>query len=306
MVRFTLKQCSYFLAVAEHGGIAQAARSLNVSQPAIAQAMAKLEDLSGLRLFERHHARGVDLTAHGRAFAKHARDLVTGAEAMTQELRAIAAGHSGTVRFGCFHTLAPLYAARLVKGYRDLNPNVAVELCEALQDDLVDRLQSGELDVALMYDMDLDETVLTLQPVARLTPYIILPANHALAAASSISLHELRNTPYVMFDGAGSRDYFRALLGRHHIDPPVAFSSQSLETVRSAVGRGLGFSLLALRIPHDDTYDGLAVVCIEIAETVEPITMVLASKRGAIMPELVQSFTDHCSSTVRQAEDGRI
>ena len=42
MVRFTLKQCRYFLAVADHGGIAQAARALNISQPAIAQALNKL------------------------------------------------------------------------------------------------------------------------------------------------------------------------------------------------------------------------------------------------------------------------
>ena len=51
MVRFTLRQCAYFRAIAEHGGIAQAARALNMSQPSIAQALEKLEEITNLTLF---------------------------------------------------------------------------------------------------------------------------------------------------------------------------------------------------------------------------------------------------------------
>ena len=80
MARFTLKQCSYFLAVAEHGGIAQAARVLNITQPAIAQALDKLEDVYGFKLLKRHHAKGTELTAEGRAFADLAARLVTVAD----------------------------------------------------------------------------------------------------------------------------------------------------------------------------------------------------------------------------------
>ncbi len=68
MVRFTLKQCAYFLAVADQGGIAQAARALNISQPAVAQALDKLEALCDLRLFVRHHARGTELTPRAAPF----------------------------------------------------------------------------------------------------------------------------------------------------------------------------------------------------------------------------------------------
>ena len=48
MVRYTLRQCTYFRAVAESGGIAQAARALNISQPSVAQALEKLEDVTRL------------------------------------------------------------------------------------------------------------------------------------------------------------------------------------------------------------------------------------------------------------------
>ena len=56
---------------AEQGGIAQAARALNISQPSVAQAIDKLETVTGLVLFERHHARGLTLTMQGRLFLEH-------------------------------------------------------------------------------------------------------------------------------------------------------------------------------------------------------------------------------------------
>ncbi len=68
MFNITIKQCAYFNAVAEQGGIAQASRVLNISQPAVAQAIDKLEHIYGFRLFERHHARGTELTPQGRSF----------------------------------------------------------------------------------------------------------------------------------------------------------------------------------------------------------------------------------------------
>lgn len=73
MVKLTLKQCAYFVAVAEQGGIAQASRVLNISQPAVAQALDELEHQFEFRLFDRHHARGTELTPQGRAFFDSAR-----------------------------------------------------------------------------------------------------------------------------------------------------------------------------------------------------------------------------------------
>ncbi|MFD2032696.1 LysR family transcriptional regulator [Ancylobacter dichloromethanicus] len=111
MVRYTLRQLGYFRAVAEQGGIAPAARALNISQPSIAQALQKLEGALGLTLFERHHARGLTLTLQGRLFLQHAAALAAGAEQVEREARALAAETAGEIRLGVFRTLAPFYAA---------------------------------------------------------------------------------------------------------------------------------------------------------------------------------------------------
>ena len=56
MLRFTLRQLEYALAIAEHGSLAGAAQKLGVAQPSLSASLQKLEDQLGLQLFIRHHA----------------------------------------------------------------------------------------------------------------------------------------------------------------------------------------------------------------------------------------------------------
>ncbi|MCI5095357.1 MAG: LysR family transcriptional regulator [Rhodobacteraceae bacterium] len=65
MFQFSLRQLSLFAETAKCGGIAQAARNLNVSPAAVASAIDKLEDTTGLVLFDRFPARGLRLTPTG-------------------------------------------------------------------------------------------------------------------------------------------------------------------------------------------------------------------------------------------------
>ena len=155
MFNLTIKQCAYFVAVAEQGGIAQASRVLNISQPAVAQAIDKLEHVFGFRLFERHHARGTELTPQGRAFLRSAHDLLQQADRSEDDARAIAADLVGIVRLGCFHSIAPFYLAQIISTYREAYPEVEITSSELHQDEILSGLNAGKIDLALTYDMSL-------------------------------------------------------------------------------------------------------------------------------------------------------
>ena len=296
MVRLTLKQCAYFLAVADHGGIAQAARALNISQPAVAQALDKLEALCGLSLFVRHHARGADLTLQGRAFARSARALLREAEHAERDARAIAANLAGTLRFGCFHTIAPFCLTRIIAAHRAAFPGVEVLSGELLQDEILAGLERAELDLALTYDMGLEGRPLARQAVARLKPFILLGADHPLAGRSSIALSELAEMPFVMFDQPASRDYFASVLATQGIAPPIAFNGRSMESVRGAVAGGLGFSLSVMRPRTAETYDGGRVAHVPIAGRVAPLAVVLIHHAEKTPSPLLDNFVETCKS----------
>lgn len=294
MVRFTLKQLSYFSAVAQHGGIAQAARALNISQPAVASALDKLEDLMGLKLFERRHSQGAALTPQGREALMRARHLLRAAVGAEREFQAIAAEVMGHVRVGFFATLAPFYAPGLIVAMRRRYPSVEIELVEGRHDQIVAALDERSIDVALIYAMDLDARALDWEIVKTLPPYVILPHDHPLANEDPISLAALADEPYVMFDWPATRQYFASVLNSAGIEPEIAFRSQSYEVVRGAVGSGLGFSLLAARPKADVTYDGQPLACRRIREPVPSLDIVLAWSRNTERSALRESFLRIC------------
>ena len=67
-MEYTLQQLRYLVAVADHGSVSAAARSLYVSQPGLSSAILHLEDVFGIQCFIRHPAKGVSLTPAGQLF----------------------------------------------------------------------------------------------------------------------------------------------------------------------------------------------------------------------------------------------
>ncbi|KLN61837.1 hypothetical protein WH96_05995 [Kiloniella spongiae] len=302
MVRYTIKQCHYFAVVAEQGGIAQAARVLNISQPAIAQAIDKLEDITRLQLFDRQHAKGMSLTIAGRSFLLEVRDLLNHAEAVHRSTENIASNLQGAIRLGCFQSIAPFHIARLVSSYRKQVPRIRIDAEEHLQEKLISKLLDEELDLAILYNLDLDPSELSWHILTRPSPYILLPENHSLSGHQSLSLQNLADEPYVLFDAPGSREYFYTIFAAHNITPQIAFRSTSLESVRSAVGHGLGFSLLTMRPQTTQTYDGHIVVPIKIKERIDPTEIVIAYKPRIVLPGILLNFIDYCQKDFTASE----
>ncbi|SMO96191.1 LysR family transcriptional regulator [Paracoccus laeviglucosivorans] len=301
MVRFTLRQCSYFRAVAEHGGIAQAARVLNISQPSVAQALEKLEAVTGLILFDRHHARGLTLTVQGRSFLEHVLKLEEQAAQVEREAAALAAELAGEIRLGVFWTLTPFFAVDLIRRFAKAEPALTITPHEMSLVNLAEAVREGSLDFALTYDRGADTTGLNLLELASLQPMVVVSADHPLAHRTSISLSELESDPYVMLDGPGSRHYFEGLLAENGMTPRISYVSSSLEAVRSAVAAGFGFTFLVMRPPSSETYDGREVRTLAITDNVRPLRIVLASREGVHRGLVARRFAEHARSYFTEA-----
>ncbi|MDF1607819.1 LysR family transcriptional regulator [Hoeflea sp. YIM 152468] len=295
MSKITLRQCIYFRAVAQTGGLASAARAVGISQPAVAQAIRKLEDVSGLVLFRRLHARGMVLTAQGIEFLRHAEDLLASADRVERAIEGIADNRSGTIRLGCFQSIAPFCLARIVRGYRDLAPGVVLEVKEMLQDELIGALGRNELDLAIMYDLGLDPDLFGWRALTAAQPYLIVSCDHRLAQRPTVSLREIASEDYILFDAPRSREYFFSIFSHHGINPRIAFRSASIESVRCSVANGLGVSLLAMRPLSNQTYDGGEVVPVELEENLPPMPIVIAHNLDHAPGALTVPFVDHCA-----------
>jgi len=295
MLRYTLRQLEYALAVHDRGSVGQAAAAFGVAQPSVSAAIAKLEDQIGLQLFIRRHAQGVTATQQGARFLAEARNLVNQAHDLQRFSESEGSAMEGALAIGSFITLAPAFAPRIIAGFRATYPGVKLRLDEGTQELLLEGLRAGRHDLALLYSVDLPPDI-SARELARLRPYVLLPARHRLAGRKRLALADLAAEPLVLLDVQPSRTYFLGVLADAGIAPRIAFSSPSLEVVRGLVAQGLGYSILITRPEGDRSYDGGALVAKPIVGAVEPGLIVLASLKQMRKTRLVAAFEDHCAA----------
>jgi len=260
-MRFTLRQLQLFVATCDAGTVTLAAQRENISQSAVSAALAELERSLGVQLLIRHHAHGVAPTPAGRQFLIHARGLLHQAADVDRLAYEFSNDVAGRIALGCLVTFAPIVTPQLCRRFVQRHPNVYIDLREGGQDELFSLLRQGELNLALTYDLDIPSDV-SFVPLAELPPIVLLPADHVMAQRAEIDLAELAPEPFVLVDLPISRDYFRALFIAKNLQPNIAMRSPHIETIRTLVANGFGYSLLNVRPALDRALDGrqLAVV----------------------------------------------
>lgn len=291
MHRFTLRQMEYLVASIEHGSIAKAAEALHVAQPTISIAISKLEDQFGVQLLVRHHSQGVTATPSAEKILQSARGLLGHASDLQRQAMETGLSVSGELRLGSFVTLSPMVLPDLIRVLGQKAPGIRLVLREGTQQFLLDGLLAGRLDVALLYDLGLPDSLRRVE-LAEMSPYVALPKAHPLAARDSVELAQLAGLPLILLDVPPSRDYFLGLFASVGLVPEIAFSSPSLELVRGMVGRGLGYSILVTRPAGDMTYDGHQVVVRPLAGHPATSKIVLASLADLRPTHLVSRFEE--------------
>ena len=294
MRNFTLKQLHYFATVVETESIAEASRKLHIAQPSISIAIKNLEDTFGQQLLIRHHAQGVSLTPGGRRFYIKAQELLRLSYEFQQNSLADSDITSGKITIGCFESVAPLYIPKLIAGFKNIYPEIDVQLNDGEQHEIMSGLHRGQFDLALLYDLELDNSIKKDVLNAPDKPYALLPKYHPLAMKSSVTLAELSREPMVLLDVIPSKNYFLNIFAEKGLHPKVAYSSPSIEMVRCMVGQGLGFSVLVTKPKSNMTYDGKEVAYVEIDDEMEDSTLIMAHLKINEPTVPARLFMDYC------------
>ena len=295
MHRFSLRQLEYFVACVDHGSTADAASALNVSQPTISIAVTKLEDQLGVQLLRRHHSQGVTATASAENILHSARALLAHATDLQSQIMTKGDTISGELKLGSFSTLASSILPRLVNSFSSKHPEIQLKITEGTQVELLDGLNSGQLEMALLYDLDLPSSIKKTK-LTELTPHAVLPAGHPLSTQADIDITDLANEPFILLDIPPSREYFLGLFKSVGLEPNIVHSSPSLELVRGLVGYGLGFSLLVTRPMSDMTYDGQQLDIKPLRNKFTKSSIVLAHHKDLRRTQLMTLFGDLAQS----------
>lgn len=288
-MNFTLKQLRYFAVAGEHRSVTKAAEILYVSQPSISSAILHLEDVTGLKLFIRHHAQGLSLTPQGIEFYHRARSLLQEAESLGQFASSLSTEITGTLRVAGFPTLTGALLPRILKSFMNKYPSVNVDCRELHQKNLIEGLQNCDYELGITYDMELPANI-KFEALASLPPYAAVSSDHPLASKKSVSMAELALHPLVMLDWPVSRQYFMSLFISQGLNPNCAYKTHSLSMVMGMVTNGLGYSLLNMPISTDNNGDQL--VAIPIKDNVIPLKLGVARLKESISTPAADAFID--------------
>lgn len=140
----------YYLAVVREGTISAAARSLHVAQPSLSRQMKELEEELGVPLFERGN-RKITLTEEGMVLRKRAEEMVRLEQITKDEIAEMRNQISGTVRIGAGEAYAFHYLSRTAKSLVREYPDIRFEITSGDTQDLMDQLNNGLIDFALIF-----------------------------------------------------------------------------------------------------------------------------------------------------------
>jgi DNA-binding transcriptional LysR family regulator len=169
----------YLHEVARCGSIRKAAERLNVSPTAINRQILALEAQQGTALFERL-TRGMRLTAAGEVLVAHVRRTLSDHERAEREIAALKGMKAGEVKIATMGGLAAGVLPRIVQRFLQRSPYMRVTVITAFIDEILRRLEDGDIDLGLAYNLPFNARVATFCEFdARLGA--VVAAGHPLA-----------------------------------------------------------------------------------------------------------------------------
>ena len=239
-----LWQLRTFRVLAKTLHFTRAAEELNLSQPAVSHQIKALEREVGEILFLRDKD-GVLLTKAGQTMFEHAIKILDVADEMRLEISGNKEALSGKVILGAatrgLSNSFPLIYREFKKIHKDIE--IVFQLENRL-DELVGKVRSGAIDIG-MISHDLDFTGLVLMPYGEYELLLTVGRNHRFAKMKEISLEDLRNEEWVLFEtGSLLRKTIEDNLAKDGIIPKIGYETNDGSLVVSMIAHDNRISFL--------------------------------------------------------------
>ncbi|MDB5692440.1 MAG: hypothetical protein JWO81_1503 [Alphaproteobacteria bacterium] len=234
-----MQQVRYFVTLAQVLNFTRAAELCNVSQPALTRAIQQLENELGGPLF--HRERGnTHLSELGRMMEPYLATIHDQSCAAREHAKAVSTLEKATLTIGAMCTIGPQLITELIIRFRTAHPNVDLVMVDGGAPAMIEKLEKGELEIAVVGVPDeLPETLHQL-PIFEEPFVIVLPPNHRLVAHNLVRAAELHEEPYVSRSNCEVFAPVRKDLNSRGIFLRKVFSSTRDDWVQGMIKAGLG------------------------------------------------------------------
>jgi DNA-binding transcriptional LysR family regulator len=297
-----LRQLRYFVAVAEHGAISHAARSLFIAQPALTKQMHQLEEELGVRLFERL-SRGVALTAAGHQFLKDVSKIHDDLLQAKQNAQRADQGRIGNIALGLtiLHRLLP-DVAKVLRQFRERSPDVSLTLRHLLSGPQVDKIRDGELDAGFLYFRPMDDRTLSGLLFSRQRLMLVMPNERRWTDSPPRRLSDLNGRDFIWFPRQATPAYHDQLISefrRAGFLPHVVMEGTDNNALLTLVTAGMGCTILP-ELARAHASEDVVFLALEDLSLEMPLELVWRSDNTSpVLERLIRCAADIMDSGAR-------
>ena len=234
----TLNQLTYFCMLAKTQSYTQAAQALFIAQPSLSYAISTLEKELGCLLVARE-GRRISLTPAGETFYRYAKAAL---ESIDQGVQAVQRG--GVIRLGAIATAMARRIPKLIVDFRAEHPQITVNVSVAASKDMLDQIESGELDAGLCSFMPGFDS-LCFEPIYTESWVLITPPNHPLARLNRpVTLAEIARYPLLTYKSTSPVHHLlMEVFAAAGLTPDIAYALDDETAIGGMVASGAGLSL---------------------------------------------------------------
>jgi DNA-binding transcriptional LysR family regulator len=275
------------LAVAEHGGVTEAAHALGVSQSALSRRIDQLEQSLGAKLLERA-GRGVALTAMGALAVEDGKWLVQRYDRLKSRIGEHLRLGAGVVRIGGGATAVGFLLPGAIAAFRKMHPGVVFQVREAGSRDIEAAVAREELELGIV-TLPTRSRDVTEQPLTRDRIVLVAASGHALAARASIDARALNGQNLVGFEaGTAVRWLIDAALREAQVEVNVVMELRSVAAILQMVETTGSLAFVSELAVSEETRS-VAVVRVRGLNIQRELALI--SKRGRSLSPAAQEFS---------------
>lgn len=289
----TFEDLRVFCTVAAERSFSRAARKLRRTQPAVSQAIRRLEEAAGERLIDRSSRDGT-LTDAGQLLLEYGGRLLHLAEEAAQAVSALREVRKGRVLIGAndggVYSVLPI-----IVEFQKAHPDIVVDVRRVASRQMAQEVLLRSVDLGVLTfnppERELQSVVINVDELV-----VLVRPDHALSALAHVTLEQVgRQTVIAHNDPSPTRDQVLRLYEQRHAPLNIKLALPSLDGVKRAVTMGLGVAVLPRRCAQDEIDRG-DLVAIRVPELRTPRQVRVVARPDPALSHAARAFLETARS----------
>ncbi|EGM7736562.1 HTH-type transcriptional regulator Cbl [Escherichia albertii] len=275
--------------------LTEVANILYTSQSGVSRHIRELEDELGIEIFIRRGKRFLGMTAPGKALLVIAERILSEATNIRRLADLFTDDTAGVLTIATTHTLARYSLPDVIKAFRELFPEVWLELIQGTPQEIVALLQNGGADIGIANERLSNDPQLAAFPWFCWHHNLLVPPQPPLAYVVPLTLVEIAKWPLITYrQGVTGRSRIDEAFMRKGLLPDIVLSAQDSDIIKTYVALGLGIGLVAEQSSGE--HEEQTLIRLDTRHLFDANTVWLGLKRGQLQRNYVWCFLELCNA----------